>query len=107
MDNGVYINKGETMPYVTKTADTDTAEVGDKITYTVALGNTEDAVYEIENASMTDVIPAELDFVDGSVQVDGASAGYSFDNETRTLTVPLGGIAPAMEKGCHLLGGRK
>lgn len=107
MDNGVYINKGETMPYVTKTADTDTAEVGDKITYTVALGNTEDAVYEIENASMTDVIPAELDFVDGSVQVDGASAGYSFDNETRTLTVLLGGIAPAMEKGCHLLGGRK
>ena len=97
-DDGVYINKGDTMPYVTKTADTDTAEVGDKITYTVTLGNTEGAVYEIENASMTDIIPAELDFEDGSVQVDGMSADYSFDSETRTLTVPLDSIAPATEK---------
>ena len=67
-----------------KTADKPSAEVGDKITYTVTLGNAEGAVYEIENASMTDIIPAELDFVDGSVQVDGVSTGYSFDNETRT-----------------------
>ena len=47
---------------------------------------------------MTDIIPVELDFEDGSVQVDGASARYSFDNETRTLTVPLGDIKPATEK---------
>ena len=55
-------------------------------------------IYEIENASMTDIIPAELDFVDGSVQVDGMSAVYSFDNETRTLTVPLGALAPNTKK---------
>ena len=97
-DDGVYINKGDTMPYVTKTADKETAEVGDKLTYTVTLGNAEDAVYEIENAVMTDVIPAELDFEDGSVQVDGMTADYSFDNESRTLTVPLDAIAPATEK---------
>ena len=97
-DDGVYINKGDTMPYVTKTANVSEAQVGDKITYTVALGNAEGAVYEIENASMTDIIPVELDFEDGSVQVDGASARYSFDNETRTLTVPLGDIKPATEK---------
>lgn len=86
------------MPYVTKTANVSEAQVGDKITYTVALGNAEGAVYEIENASMTDIIPVELDFEDGSVQVDGASARYSFDNETHTLTVPLGDIKPATEK---------
>ena len=97
-DDGVYINKGDTMPYVAKTSNVSEAQVGDKITYTVTLGNAEGAVYEIENASMTDVIPAELDFEDGSVQVDGVSADYSFDNETRTLTVSLGGIAPATEK---------
>ncbi len=45
-----------------KRADKPSAEVGDKITYTVTLGNAEGAVYEIENASMTDIIPAELDF---------------------------------------------
>ena len=97
-DDGVYINKGDTMPYVTKNASTSEAQVGDKVTYTIKLGNAESAVYEIENASMTDAIPAELDFVDGSVQVDGMTADYSFDNETRTLTVPLDSIAPATEK---------
>ena len=97
-DDGVYINKGDTAPYVEKRADKPAAKVGDKIVYTVTLGNAEGAVYEIENASMTDAIPVELDFVDGSVQVDGMSADYSFDSETRTLTVPLGGIAPAMKK---------
>ena len=97
-DDGVYINKGATMPYVTKTSNVSEAQVGDKLTYTVTLGNAEGAVYEIENASMTDVIPVELDIEDGSVQVDGASARYSFDNETHTLTVPLGDIKPATEK---------
>ena len=97
-DDGVYINKGDTAPYVEKRADKPSAKVGDKLVYTVTLGNAEGAVYEIENASMTDAIPVELDFVDGSVQVDGMSADYSFDSETRTLTVPLGGIAPAMKK---------
>ena len=97
-DDGVYINKGDTAPYVTKAANKPSAKVGDKLTYTVTLGNAEGAVYEIENAAMSDVIPAGLDFVDGSVQVDGKTAVYSYDNETGTLTVPLDSIAPATEK---------
>ena len=97
-DDGVYIDKGDTAPYVEKSADKPAAKVGDKLTYTVTFGNAEGAVYEIENASMTDAIPVELDFVDGSVQVDGMSADYSFDSETRTLIVPLDSIAPATEK---------
>lgn len=68
-DDGVYINKGDTAPYVEKRADKPSAEVGDKIIYTVTLGNAEGAVYEIENASMTDIIPAGTGFGDGSVQV--------------------------------------
>ena len=97
-DDGVYINKGDTAPYVEKRADKPSAKVGDKLVYTVTLGNAEGAVYEIENAAMTDAIPAELDFVDGSVQVDGKIAVYSYDNANGTLTVPLGSIAPATEK---------
>ena len=97
-DDGVYINKGDTAPYVEKRADKPSAKVGGKLVYTVTLGNAEGAVYEIENASMIDAIPAELDFVDGSVQVDGMSADYSFDNETHTLTVPLGELEPNTAK---------
>lgn len=97
-DDGVYINKGDTAPYVEKRADKPSAKVGDKLTYTVTLGNVAGAVYEIENAAMTDALPAGLDFVDGSVQLDGVTTKYSFDHASRTLTVPLDSIAPETEK---------
>lgn len=93
-DDGVYVKKGDTAPYVTKTADKETANVGDKITYTVKVGNGDGAVYEIENAKMADTIPAEFDFVDGSVQVDGKSYPYSYDNTSRKLSVQIGNLKP-------------
>lgn len=93
-DDGVYVKKGDTAPYVTKTADKETANVGDKITYTVKVGNGDGAVYEIENAEMADTIPAEFDFVDGSVQVDGKSYPYSYDNTSRKLSVQIGNLKP-------------
>ena len=62
-DDGVYINKGDSAPYVEKRADKPSRQGwGQSLSYTVTLGNAEGAVYEIENASMTDAIPAELDF---------------------------------------------
>lgn len=93
-DDGVYVKKGDTAPCVTKTADKETANVGDKITYTVKVGNGDGAVYEIENAKMADTIPAEFDFVDGSVQVDGKSYPYSYDNTSRKLSVQIGNLKP-------------
>ncbi|MCO7160743.1 isopeptide-forming domain-containing fimbrial protein [Agathobaculum butyriciproducens] len=93
-DDGVYVKKGDTAPYVTKTADKDNANVGDKITYTVKVGNSVGAVYEIENAEMADTIPTEFDFVDGSVQVDGKSYPYSYDNASRKLSVFIGNLKP-------------
>ena len=93
-DDGVYVKKGDTAPYVTKTADKETANVGDKITYTVKVGNGDGAVYEIENVEMADTILAEFDFVDGSVQVDGKSYPYSYDNASRKLSVFIGNLKP-------------
>ncbi len=93
-DDGVYVKKGDTVPYVTKTADKSSANVGDKITYAVKVGNGDGAVYEIENAEMADTIPAELDFVDGSVQVDGKSYPYSYDNASRKLSMFIGNLKP-------------
>lgn len=93
-DDGVYVKKGDTAPYVTKTADKETANVGDKLTYTVKVGNGDGAVYEIENAKMVDTISTEFDFVDGSVQVDGKSYPYSYDNASRKLSVQIGNLKP-------------
>lgn len=93
-DDGVYVKKGDTSPYVTKIADKEAASVGDKLTYTVKVGNGDGAVYEIENAKMADTIPAEFDFVDGSVQVDGKSYPYSYDNASRKLSVFIGNLKP-------------
>lgn len=93
-DDGVYIKKGDTLPYAEKTANVTEARVGDRITYTVVMGNRKGAAYKLENAVMTDRIPPELDFADGSVQVDGRTAAYSYDEDTRTLAVSLGDIAP-------------
>ena len=82
-DGGVSVGDGKARPSVEKRADMSVANVGDKITYTVTFGNGEFATVPIENAAMTDVIPADLAFVDGSVQVDGVTAEYSFDSGTR------------------------
>ena len=96
-DPGVYINKGETMPYAIKTSNTGTAQVGDRVVYTVKMGNHADAEYKVEEAVMTDVIPAEVDLISGSVQVNGETGKYSYDDASRTLTVKLGDIEPGTE----------
>jgi uncharacterized repeat protein (TIGR01451 family) len=76
-----------------KSVDKTTAKVGDTLTYTITVGNTETATANLENAVMTDAISEYLDFIHGSVQVDGATVQYSFDNKTKQLTVKLGDIA--------------
>ena len=96
-DEGVYINKGETRPYAEKTGSKASAQVGDKITYTVKMGDREDAEYKIEKAVMRDVIPSEMDLVEGSVKVDGKTGAYSYDEDKRELVVEAGDIDPGKE----------
>ena len=96
-DEGVYINKGETQPYIEKKSSKGSAQVGDKIVYTITLGNREKAEYKVENAKLSDTIPTELDLIDGSVQIDEETGKYSFDEETKELKVHLGDIQPGKE----------
>jgi uncharacterized repeat protein (TIGR01451 family)/fimbrial isopeptide formation D2 family protein len=72
--------------------------VGDVLTYTITAANAETADVAVKNAIMTDTIPAYLNFSYGSVQIDGVSAPYSYDTNTRVLTVPLGDRAPDATK---------
>jgi len=81
---------------VRKEADRTTASVGDTITYTITATNVGVATGAWRNVVVTDEIPAHLEFIDGSVTVNGSTANVdsNFNASTRTLTVRLGNIAP-------------
>ena len=73
----------------------DQAKVGDKITYTLTLSNSETASMAIENAVVTDVIPSGLTFEYGSVMLNGSgTSDFTYDENTRLLTVNVGSIEP-------------
>lgn len=55
---------------IAKSADKAFADVGEEITYTLALQNT--GTTDALNVTLTDLLPPELVLVDGSVTVDGA-----------------------------------
>lgn len=91
-DDGVKIQDGKTAPSATKTASVSTAKVGDTLTYTIKATNGASATEKWMNALFSDTLPEYLNFVYGSVQVNGETAQYSYKNGT--LTVKLGDIAP-------------
>ena len=86
---------GKARPSIEKTADKSSASVGDKITYTLTLSNSETATVPVQNAVVTDVLPDGLTFEYGSVMVDGANTSdYTYDEASRLLTVNVGSIDP-------------
>ena len=94
-DDGVSVDDGKARPSIEKTADKSSAKVGDKIIYTLTLSNSETATVPVENAAVTDVIPAGLTFEYGSVMLDGSgTSDFTYDENTRLLTVNVGSIEP-------------
>ena len=94
-DDGVSIGDGKARPNIEKRSDKSSAKVGDKITYTLTLSNSETATVPVENAAVTDVIPAGLTFEYGSVMLDGSgTSDFTYDENTRLLTVNVGSIEP-------------
>jgi len=91
-DTGVEILDGRAEPSATKLANRDTARVGDTIIYTITARNGRHATADWKNAVMSDIIPDELSFVQGSVFVSGETRGYSYDPQTRKLTVRFGNV---------------
>jgi len=92
----IQVYPGVAWGQVSKMADRTTASVGETITYTVTAANIATATYPWQNVVVTDVISEHLEFIDGSVTVNGSTANVDshFNANTRTLTVRLGNIAP-------------
>ena len=93
-DEGVSINQGDIKPSIEKKANKKDANVGDRITYTITASNAKDSTYKITDAVITDTIPQGLALRDGSIQVNGTSAAYSYGEDSRQLRVHVGDIEP-------------
>ena len=97
-DGGVTVDDGIARMTATKSVDKATAKVGDSLTYTITATNAAASTVNLRNAVMNDTIPGYLTFTPGSVQVDGYTARYYYNNESRRLSVELGDIAPGQTK---------
>ena len=72
--------------------------MGDKIAYTLTVKNDDTATVPVENGVITDVLPAGLTFEYGSVTLNGKNTNdYTYDENTRLLTVNVGTIEPDAE----------
>lgn len=76
------------------TRDDGTHRVGDTFEYTITAKNDGDAKSLWKNVVVTDTMPTQVDFVPGTVKIDGVPAGLAadYDVATRTLTVTLGNM---------------
>ena len=93
----VQVDNGNSFGQVRKNADRASARVGDTITYTITATNAGVATGDWRNVVVSDEIPEHLEFIDGSVTVNGSTAkvNSNFNAATRTLVVRLGNIAPS------------
>lgn len=97
-DEGVTVEDGTADMGITKTVDKASAKVGDSLLYTIEVSNSKHAEVNLRNVTVNDLLSEYLTFGHGSVQVDGHSAAYSYDNASRNLSVDLKGIAPGQTK---------
>ena len=95
-DPGTQVEDGKAGLSASKAVDKETARVGDTLTYTITVGNDKTATASAKNAAITDTLPRYVDFVQGSVQVDGESGAYTY--EDGRLAVKLGDVAPGTAK---------
>jgi len=80
-------------PILTKAADRDVAVVGDEILYTLTVNNLSDMT--LYDFIVVDSLRIDLvNLVRGSVQVDGVTMAYTFNETTGELRVPLAEVVP-------------
>lgn len=88
----------------TKTVDKTTANINDTLKYTLTYKN--DSSYTLNNLTITDSLPASVDYVSGS-----ATGGGSYDLSNRELEWQIGSLQPggqgSVQFQVQVLGGTK
>jgi uncharacterized repeat protein (TIGR01451 family) len=98
VDDGVTVENGKPALVAAKKADKAAVKVGDTVKYTITAKNAENATASVENVVLTDNIPDCLTFTYGSVQVDGTTSQYSYDDVSGRLSVSVGDIGVGQTK---------
>ena len=82
-----------------KTVDNTLVDAGDVVTYTIKLSHNVVSNSNAYNTVMTDQIPNNLTFVQGSENLSGSATGgvFSFDSASRTIAVKYDNIALGQE----------
>ncbi len=75
------------MPTITNFVDKSVAEIGDILNYTVVISNL--GLVKITNLPFTDVIPAGVEYEEGSFTLNGSTVIPAYSNNTLTYTIPL------------------
>lgn len=77
--------------WITKTANKDTAAVGDFVQYEVTVENSSDA--NLENVLVTDHLPLSFRYQSGSLKVDGKKRkNPDLSKDGRTLSIEIGAV---------------
>lgn len=95
---GVDPSSTKTSQNVSRTDGTN--HVGDTLEYTITVKNNGDIKSLWKDIKVIDVLPTQVDFISGSVKIDGVPAGTAadYDDAAGTLTVSVGNIAGGKEK---------
>jgi uncharacterized repeat protein (TIGR01451 family) len=78
-------------PLITKRAGVERAVVGEAVDFTLVVSNPN--AVQIDNVTVSDPLPPQLDFVDGTT----TAGALSYDAGTHTVTISLGVLAPGAE----------
>ncbi len=78
-------------PLITKRVDLARAAVGDRVEYSIAVVNPN--AVDVLNVAVSDPLPAQLDFVDGST----TAGTLTYDSTARTVAVVIGTLTARQE----------
>ena len=102
-DDGIRIADGKSDLTITKSASSKTVKVGDTLNYTVTLSNPDSSEVDVRDSVFEDVIPQEINF-SGGVTVDGKSAVYAYDPQSRQVKIQTGNLSPGQKKIIRITG---
>lgn len=102
-DEGIRVADGKADLTVIKSSSARSVKVGENLTYTITITNPDSSDVDVRDSVMEDTIPPEINF-SGGVTVDGKSAVYTYDPQSRLVKIQTGNISPGQKRTIRIIG---